>query len=243
MKKSLIIGLCGVLVLSSCYSTAGTGAYVGGQFGHVIGSAVGGISGGRHGHDVGSLIGTVGGAVAGAAVGAAVENAQRNKYEKQSAGRYVDRVDSRDGSGFDPQGGGDDRIDFDGASSFSSFQPAAQPLLIRNVRLSDANDDMILTRNEECTVTFEIMNNSGKPLYNVQPTVMEVTGNKHVHISPNLVVDHIRPHKGVRYTATIKADGRLKDGMVKVRIGVSHHNGEISSQTREMVITTRKKLR
>ena len=265
MKKVLLIGMSGLLILSSCGTATGTGAYVGGQFGHVIGSAIGAISGGRHGHDVGALIGTVGGVAAGAAIGAAVDNAEQRKYQEEVANRRRMNPPTRDESGFDAYGRGDDRIDFDGdgstpgyniassqtvvpqtvsASSLGGYSLHVNPQIeIRHARVADANEDMVLVRNEECTVSFEIINHSDKPLFNVQPTVMEVTGNKHIHISPNLNIERIPPRQGVRYSATILADGRLKDGEVVIRIAVAQNNREITSQIQELTVPTRKKAK
>ena len=126
MKKFYLVSLSALLLLSSCGTYTGTGAYAGGMFGSIIGSAVGGLSGGRHGSNVGTLIGMAGGAAVGAAVGAAADNAQQRKYEEyraerqqqiesrqhnyggqmQSQGRYDDQADS----GYDPTGSGDDRL-------------------------------------------------------------------------------------------------------------------------------------
>lgn len=281
MKKVLAISLSGLLVLTSCGTASGTGAYVGGQFGHVIGSAIGGITGGRHGHDVGSLIGTIGGAAAGAMIGAAVDN--QHNQEVREHRRQVEtrrgvqtrrqvgsdagysRSDS-DESGYDPQGRGDDRIDFGGGdspspsrgysmsvartvdptpevvSSFDGYRLRVNPAIeIRNARVADANEDGVLTRGEACSVVFEIMNNSDRTLYNIQPTVVDVTGNKHVHISPNLRIESIAPGHGVRYTATVLADSRLKDGEVSIRIAVAQNDREITSQIKEFTVATRKK--
>lgn len=279
MKKVIALSLSGMLVLSSCGTASGTGAFVGGQFGHVIGSAIGGITGGRYGHDVGSLIGTIGGAAAGAAIGAAVDNNNRQQVREhraevrrqQQARRQDDSYgyEGEGDSGYDPQGRGDDRIDFgdegarpgaggsrgytlspartvdptaEVASSFDGYRLHLNPAIeIRNARVIDANEDGVLTRGEACSVVFEIMNNSSQTLYNIQPTVVDVTGNKHVHISPNLRVESILPGRGVRYTATVLADGRLKDGEVSIRIAVAQNNREITSQIKEFTVPTRKK--
>jgi hypothetical protein len=272
MKKPLTLCLGCVVVLASCSSTAGTGAYVGGQFGHVIGSAIGGITGGFHGHEVGSLIGTVGGAVAGAAIGSAVDNAQQKQYEKVTAQRRQtvrpqeqqnrSHQDATDESGYDPQGRGDDRISFDPGDQASQGQYTlsnprdvepteenvasvdgndyrhAPLLLIRNARVIDANKDMVLTRNEECKISFEIMNNTDRPVFNVRPTLIELTGNKHVHISPNLHVESIAPNSGIRYTATVLAGKKLKDGSIVIRVGVAQGNREITSQMQEFTVRT-----
>lgn len=233
MKKSFIWVLGLLLVVSACTSNAAGGAYVGGQFGHVIGSAIGGIAGGWRGHHTGALIGTVGGVVAGAAIGAAIDNAQEKKYEERSRARENERYQSDD-SGFDPEGRGDDRI---------MIEPEEAPLNIRNAMITEMQHDGVLTRGEECTVMFEIMNISDHPIYDIQPFVEDATGNKHINISPNLRVESIGPRQGIRYTATILADKRLKDGEILVRIGVVQAGREVKSQTREFSVPTAKNAR
>ena len=84
------------------------------------------------------------------------------------------------------------------------------------------------------------MNRSSVTLYDVQPTVFDVSGNKHIHISPNLHVESIAPNSGVRYTATILADKKLKDGQAIIRVGVAQGNNEITSQFKEFSLQTRK---
>lgn len=227
------------LLVSSCTTNTAGGAYAGGQFGHVIGSAIGGISGGWRGHHTGALIGTVGGMVAGAAIGSAVDRAQEKKMQ-EAAGttprREVSQRPSRhsNNSGFDPRGRGDDRITFTNDES---------PLEIRNAVIVESNHDGVLTRGEECTVMFEIMNISDKTVYDITPLVEDVTGNKHVNISPNLHVESIEPHQGVRYTATIIGDKKLKDGEIQVLIGVAQGGQEVTSQTRKFTVPTAKQAR
>lgn len=265
MKKVLTLALGATLVLSSCDTYTGVGAVTGAQFGNVIGSAIGGIIGGWRGSDWGSLIGTAAGAAAGAAIGAAVDQSQQQKYDdyaaaraerrsRQTYERSSQRSTGRDygynnsgsydannsgsygansGEVFDPTNSGDDRIAFD--------MPVSEPIVIRRAELTDANGDGVLKRGEECTVRFEIMNNSDKTVYDICPMVDDITGNKHVHVSQNLRIESIAPHQGVRYSATILADNRLKDGEVNIRVGVMQGNKEITSQTREFRLVTRKR--
>ena len=254
MKKTLLVSVSALLLLSSCGTYTGMGAYTGGTFGSIIGSAIGGISGGRHGSDVGTLIGM------GAAVGAAADNAQQREYEQYKADRqqrmeerqrnYGGQVQSQSSyddqadSGFDPTGSGDDRLygfgeDFGTAPALKSDKLA--DIEIRHPRLLDASRDNELTRGEEARMVFEIYNNSAEPAFQVQPSVMEVTGNKHIRISENVLVECIQPGKGIRYTAVIKADNHLKDGEAVIRIGVFQRNKEISSQSREFRIKTNKR--
>ena len=89
-------------------------------------------------------------------------------------------------------------------------------------------------------MVFEIYNTSGKPVFQVLPTVVELTGNKHIHISENVLVESIMPGRGIRYTAVIKADNRLKDGEAVICISVLQENKEIASQAKEFPIRTMK---
>ena len=267
MKKSITCLVLSVALLSSCGTYTGQGAYVGGSFGSVLGSAIGGISGGWRGHHVGQIIGMAGGAAVGAAIGAAADQKQAERmdeYRRQRTKERISDYDNRsDDSGFDETNSADDRIDFDGAGPRKNqgnytvatpktvtLQKGEEPgysvhynslIEIRNARIIDANQDGILKAGEECQVTFEVMNNSSKPLFDIQPTVIDVTGNKHIHVSPNLHVESIAPNSGIRYTATILAGKKLKDGTVVIRVGVTQGNREITSQMKEFYVQTRRK--
>ena len=229
-----------VLLLSGCNST-GEGAYVGGQFGYVLGSAIGGITGGGRGHDWGALIGTVSGVAAGATVGAAKEKAREEEVRGRLGNRgdgYGNRERSRyDDSRYDQRGQADDRVDL------GLLGPGESPLEIRYARIEESKHDGVLTRGEECTVRFEIHNTSDRPVFDIRPIVGDVTGNKHVKISPNLLIESIGPRKGIRYSATIMADKKLKDGEIKVMVGVAHRLQEVKSQTRYFTVPTAKGVR
>lgn len=255
MKKNLLVLSSAILLLTSCGTYAGAGAVTGGSFGSIIGSAIGGIAGGRYGSDVGTLIGMAGGAAVGAAVGSAADNAQQRQYEEyqtyrsqhtSSANqrRYNDQVNYSDQGNYDANGGGDDRLygfDENFSPSEKSTVKSIEPSLeIRNPRLVDASRDNVLRRGESARMVFEVYNKSSVPVYRVQPSVSEVTGNKHIQVSQNVLVECIMPGKGIRYTAVIKADDRLKGGEAVFRIGVFHNNLEMSSQTREFSIITSK---
>jgi uncharacterized protein YcfJ len=247
MKKGIVLLMGAALLLSGCGSYTANGALIGSDIGHVIGASIGGINGGWRGHHVGSLIGTVGGAVAGAAIGAAVENAQQRKMAEAESRRMVppqrqsgisrhDRTDD-----YDAQMQADDRIEFDNTDGFEGLEGAVPRLEIRNAHIIDASHNGILTRGEECTVVFEVMNNTGSTIYDVYPFVEDATSNKHIKVSPNLRVEHIPPFHGIRYTATIMADKRLKDGQLVVLVGVREGMRALESQTRQFKIPTRKK--
>ncbi len=272
MKKSILLMLSLLMLLTGCGTYTGQGAATGGSFGAILGSAIGGISGGRRGSDIGTLIGVASGAAIGAAVGSAADQQvmkEREDYRRRQSERdyQYGRVspssnESYDGSGFDSTNSGDDRIDFDGAgprnggtysaakpriytpskSSESGYSVKYNSLIeIRNARIIDANHDGVLCAGEECKVTFEVMNNSSNTLYDVQPIVLDVTGNKHIHISPNLHVESIAPNSGIRYTASILAGSKLKNGSIVIRVTVAQGNRQITSQVQEFTVPTQRR--
>lgn len=268
MKKVILLMLCSSLVMSSCDTYTGSGAYAGGSIGSILGSAIGGLSGGPRGSDMGTIIGMAGGAVVGAVIGSQADKAQADR----EAAYQQDRVERRSGSDysntpvtdnpeiFDSNNGGDDRLyDFKGkdyTGDYSAQQPITSmpsatveelgarfsyspTLEIVNARFVDDNEDNCLNRNETCKVIFEILNRGYKPVYDVVPTVVETTGNKHIFISPSIHVEKISPGSGVRYTAMVKADRKLKDGMARFCVSVIHE-GKSISKVNEFNIPTKR---
>ena len=244
MKKFIVISLAGAMLLSSC-STTESGASNGAFFGSILGSAIGGITGGYRGSDIGTIVGMAGGAVVGAAIGQASEKEEQRKYDE-----YIRR--GNDQSGFDPNNGGDDRIvmeeevpsqtvTLDELKRMEGFNVNInESIQLRHEDFSDANGDGFITPGEECKVSFEIMNNSDVEIFDVIPTVIETTGNKHIHISPTVRIESIRPHQGVRYTATVLADKRLKDGNAVIRVTVTQGRNDIASMAKEFNITCKR---
>lgn len=268
MKKVILLMLCSSLVMSSCDTYTGSGAYAGGSIGSILGSAIGGLSGGPRGSDMGTIIGMAGGAVVGAVIGSQADQAQADR----EAAYQQDRVERRSGSDysntpvtdnqeiFDSNNGGDDRLyDFKGkdyTGDYSAQQPTTSmptatveelgarfsyspTLEIVNARFVDDNEDNCLNRNETCKVIFEIVNRGHEPVYDVVPTVVETTGNKHIFISPSIHVEKISPGSGVRYTAMVKADRKLKDGMARFCVSVIHE-GKSISKVNEFNIPTKR---
>lgn len=288
MKKVILLMLCSSLVMSSCDTYTGSGAYAGGSIGSILGSAIGGLSGGPRGSDMGTIIGMAGGAVVGAVIGSQADQAQADR----EAAYQQDRVERRSGYPgntrrgnnrssnygenevydysntpvtdnpeiFDSNNGGDDRLyDFKGkdyTGDYSAQQPTTSmptatveelgarfsyspTLEIVNARFVDDNEDNCLNRNETCKVIFEIVNRGHEPVYDVVPTVVETTGNKHVFISPSIHVEKISPGSGVRYTAMVKADRKLKDGMARFCVSVIHE-GKSISKVNEFNIPTKR---
>ncbi len=277
MKKMIVCAICSCLMLASCDTYTGTGAYAGGSIGSILGSAIGGLGGGPRGADMGTLIGMAGGAAVGAVIGSQadqrrerdMEQYQRDKaarrsqgvssQSRQNSGSGYGSIDegmtynggtSTDNSGvFDSTNSGDDRLyDFNGKDYVGNYSAQAPKttvpsstvdelgmklsyspsLEIVNARFVDDNENGTLNRNETCKLIFEIMNRGSQPVFDVVPTVVETTGNKHIFISPSIHVERIDPGRGVRYTAMVKADGRLKGESARFCVSVIHENKAIS---------------
>lgn len=273
MKKVLMMAVGTALLVSSCGTYAGSGAYAGATFGSILGSAVGGISGGHLGSDIGTVVGMAGGAVVGGAIGSAkdkkdkeeVREHYRQVMQRKAQEAKTDNVSFEQqgaiDSGFDSTNSGDDRLyDFQ-SSDYTGDYTAQEPntvmpmsssveelaqgmeyvptLEIRNARIVDDNQDRVISRNEISKVIFEIYNHGTTAVEDVQPTVVEATGNKHIFISPNMHIERIDPGKGVRYTAMVKADNRLKDGTVCICVSVLQGTKAISKVC-EFSVPTRK---
>lgn len=297
MKKNLIITASALLLLSSCGTYTGSGAYMGTSLGSILGSAIGGIAGGPRGSDIGTIVGAASGAIVGAAAGNATEQklkeeqhevlARRNQRIQNSKNQnYVSReecddsyntgsarhyADTERGYSIDPTqmvdttNSGDDRIDFapfDGNSAAEGTQggtevpaqklygeaTAATPsgtfvynnIEIRNVNFTDTDGDGTLTGGEVGKVVFEIFNRGTSELRGIEPTVATDAGKRSIYISPGIMVESIAPGQGIRYTATVKADQRIKDGSVKLLVSASRQGKPLSYVTVVTVPTKRK---
>lgn len=113
---------------------------------------------------------------------------------------------------------------------------------IRNARVVDDNQDKVISRGELCKVIFEIYNTGQRPLYDIQPSVVEATGNKQIFISPGMHVERLMPGAGIRYTAMLKAGPRMGDGSVRICLSVLQGDNAISKVTEFEVPTSKKKV-
>ena len=278
MKKSFVLGMSALLLLGSCDTYTGSGAYMGSTLGSIFGSAIGGIAGGPHGSDVGTVVGMIGGAVAGAAIGQATDQKQQAQREADIADMRARRAErqaaraqqsstynygnqnydnnnyssgsSNTDSGFDASNSGDDRLYNFKGSDYTGNYSATQPQVsmpmessvenlagnlkytpnieIKNARFVDDNQDGKIERGEMSKIIFEIYNRGNQTLYDIVPI-----------ISPNMHVESIQPGKGIRYTALVKADNRLKDGSAKFCLSVVQGEKKISKVSEFDIPTVR----
>ena len=215
MKKQLIVFLLSVLLLSGC--AAGrmgnpgaivAGASIGGSLGGSIGGLIGDNNRGWRGGYRGSAIGNIVGTIAGTAIGSALTAPRQEPIEDDA---YVPEVREVRVQKYKKQ---------------PVQQPVSQ-LKLRRIRFIDDNCSHVIDAGENSKIIFEIMNEGRKPVYNVVPVVETVGKVKHIGISPSVMVEEILPGEGIRYTASIHAGDRLKDGEVTFRVAVADENGVI----------------
>lgn len=236
------------------------GSSLGSVFGSAIGGIIGGPRGSDIGTIVGMASGAAMGAAVGSAADrqqneeqseVLARRNQRIQREKAQRGYTTDSQYGDDTYGYrqhdggtanidpsqmvDSTNSGDDRIDFGTGSQAELIAQTGTKndgkLTVKNVRFADENADGKLSGNETAKVTFEIFNDNDTPIYGFDPTVAEADGNKRIYISPSVHVEDIMPGQGLRYTATVKADRRIKDGQIRLFVSAQKDGKPISYVT------------
>jgi surface antigen len=133
MKKTMVLSVTAlVLLLSSCGTYAGAGAYAGAGLGSILGSAVGGIAGGWRGSDVGAIVGMAGGAILGAAIGQEADDRDRREVHE-----HYRRVQENKARGFNPYAKENaDQVHY----SNDSYRAPSSPSTARDVPSYNARD-------------------------------------------------------------------------------------------------------
>lgn len=267
LSSLLILSGCDTYAGSSAYLGSNIGAILGSAIGGINdgprGSDVGTIIGMAGGAVVGAIIGNSADQRAHDEMVEHWEAVKQRRMEQQQNEMPESNYSSNDTdnytSGFDATNSGDDRIydfsssDYTGNYSAqtpkeqmpqnSSVEDMAQSLTytpsieIRNARFVDDNEDGKIQRDEICKIIFEVINRGNQPLTDVVPTVIEANGNRHIFISPSMHIESIAPGKGIRYTAVIKADSRLKEGNARFCVSVIQ-GGKAISKVSEFNIPT-----
>lgn len=253
---AILVG-CGSYASTGAYTGATLGSILGSAIGGITGGPRGSDIGQIVGMGVGGVVGATIGEQADKKVIKGIEKRRKRiERERRERSQYNYDYYNEQGQYYQPavqdgvinySNGADDRIfDFKGNDyngNYSAQQPStnndmvqqpfttngALPLEIKNARFVDANQDRTINRDELCKVIFEVWNNSNRTLRDVQPIVIEETGNKHLGISPTIHVEQLEPGKAIRYTALVKASKKLKPGKAIFRVAaVSGNNIPVS---------------
>lgn len=236
MRKTIFILLSVALLLGcSPYGMQGNPAAVqaGAAIGGVLGAIVGDRAGGYNGSQFGALIGTV----AGAAVGNAVTTPREESYQvdeyyiksRPSAPRYENN--SRY----------EDDLRYEG-SPYSENTPLASGLRIINLRFIDDNRNHVIDAEEDSKLVFDIVNDGDVPAYNVTPIIEEVSGMKHLLVSPSAQIAYMAVGNQIRYTATIRGGRKLKAGEAQFRVYATESNGAVT-EMHEFSLPTQKRMK
>lgn len=266
MGAALLVSSCTTGAGAGAYAGSSLGSVLGSAIGGIVGGPHGSDVGTIFGMAGGAI---VGGALGDAAEKAQRRSAQQYDDDTYASGNSANYVgDDFDPSQMvDNSNSGDDRIDFGAPSSSGanatmgnvpmSNAPSSQSvdasrveqiygnvksdgkLTIRNVRFADSNGDGMLSGDEIGRVSFEIYNETAAPIYNFDPSVVEAEANKRIYISPSVRVENIMPGQGLRYTATVKADRRIKDGGIRLLVSAQKEGKPISYVTVVKVATQR----
>ena len=212
MKKILYLLILAVS-LTSCYTASMQGSPAAVSAGASIGGVLGSIVGDRAGGWHGSQFGALVGTVAGAAIGNAVTTPRQEKVIVEES--YPERTPAE-----------------------SYYAPSG--LRIINIRFIDDNRNHTIDADENCKLVFDIVNQGDVSAYNITPVIEEVTGMKHIGISPSVQISYLPQGDRVRYTATIAGGRRLKAGEAVFRVYTTESNGAVS-EAHEFSLPTAKK--
>ena len=117
---------------------------------------------------------------------------------------------------------------------------APSGLRVTNIRFIDDNRNHTIDAGENCKLVFDIVNEGDVSAYNITPIVEEVSGMKHIGISPSAQISYLPQGDKVRYTATIAGGKRLKSGEAVFRVYTTESNGAVSV-TQEFSLPTAKR--
>ena len=178
------------------------------------GASIGGMLGSIVGDRAGGWQGSQFGALVGTVAGAAVGNAVTTPSTK--------------------------KIPINENSEMNSYY-VLSGLRITNIRFIDGNRNHAIDAEENCKLIFDIVNEGDVSAYNITPIIEEVSGMKHIGISPSVQISYLPQGDKVRYTATIAGRKRLKSGEAVFRVYATESNGAVSD-AHEFALPTKKRV-
>lgn len=114
-------------------------------------------------------------------------------------------------------------------------------LQVTNIRFIDDNRNHTIDAEENCKLIFDIVNAGDYSAYNITPIIEELSGMKHISISPSVQISYLPQGEKVRYTATVAGGKRLKSGEAVFRVYTSESNGAVS-EAHEFALPTQKRV-
>ena len=202
-----------LLVMAVSLTSCYTTSMQGSPAAVAAGSSIGSIVGSIVGERAGGYNGSQFGALIGTVAGAAIGNAVTTPRQEKEVIEEVQPTEPY----YAPSG-----------------------LRVTNIRFIDDNRNHTIDAEENCKLVFDIVNEGDVSAYNITPIIEEVSGMKHIAISPSAQISYLPQGDRVRYTATIAGGKRLKSGEAVFRVYTTESNGAISA-THEFSLPTAKK--
>ena len=123
----------------------------------------------------------------------------------------------------------------------SSYEPSSG-LRIINLRFIDDNRNHVIDAEEDSKLVFDVVNDGDVPAYNVTPVIEEMSGMKHILISPSAQIAYMPVGNQIRYTATIRGGRKLKTGQAQFRVFATESNGAVT-EAHEFTLPTQKRIK
>lgn len=217
MRRIIVTLLSAAILLlhTGCTSQQMAGVSMGSSMGAMLCSTIGGLNGGWRGHDRGLITGMVVGGVVGGLVTS--PELQEKAAAKKSASRHEagrDRYDRQTTRYHD---------DYEEALA-ARKQPHAKAkkkdLLyvgVENLKFFDVNSNDALDPMEDAYIEMDLVNRSGKDLYEVTPQV--VCQNSDVEISDPVTIDRIPAGKAVRYRILLRGTASQRQDITLFQVG------------------------
>ena len=120
------------------------------------------------------------------------------------------------------------------------YTEARSDISIQNIRFIDENRDHVIEAGENSKLVFDLVNEGSGPAYNIVPVVEELSGIKHLTMSPMREISYMPQGNQIRYTITIYADKRLKSGLARFRLYTMESSGAMS-EPHEFSLPTRRR--
>lgn len=203
----IIIPILSMLLLAGCASSNSTqviAAVSGLNAGATLGGAIGGLtSRSARGYHMGTTIGALSGAAIGIAATTPRQKRDNNNVVEESevSSEYTPRRKRE--------------------ATFAPLSGLRRDLRVTNVHFSDASGDGTLQSGEIATISYDIINVTPNEIGRLIPEIKLSRQAKRIHISPMHNIDYIPSGEGVRYSVTLTASPRLKQGYSDITLYLS----------------------
>ena len=224
--KNFISLLLAASILAGCATNNATQVIAtmsGLQSGATLGGAIGGLtSRSPRGHFMGTTIGAISGAAIGAiATSPRRQTANREEYENsRSLENKKKKVETK--------------------RTLGSLSGLKKDVRIVNVKFLGTSGGATLSSGETATVSYDIINVTSGNIPMLIPKMEFKHKAKNITISPMQSIVDLPSGEGVRYTVTITAGERIKNGDNAVLLYLSADDGATFTLMNELPFETRK---